>query len=134
MTLFVDTSVWSLAFWRDSVPEVPEVKRLREALVGGESVHTTGIVLQELLQGCRGPRAWDRIVDRFKALPLLLPGREDHVEAARLRNECRQHGVQVGTIDALLAQLCISRNLIMLSTDHDFSYIADRAPLQLWYK
>ena len=134
MTLFVDTSVWSLAFRRDSVPEVPEVKRLREALVGGESVHTTGIVLQELLQGCRGPRAWDRIVDRFKALPLLLPSREDHVEAARLRNECRQHGVQVGTIDALLAQLCISRNLIMLSTDHDFSYIADRAPLQLWHK
>ena len=134
MTLFVDTSVWSLAFRRDSVPEVPEVKRLREALVGGESVHTTGIVLQELLQGCRGPRARDRIVDRFKALPLLLPSREDHVEAARLRNECRQHGVQVGTIDALLAQLCISRNLIMLSTDHDFSYIADRAPLQLWYK
>lgn len=134
MTLFVDTSVWSLAFRRDSVPEVPEVKRLREALVGGESVHTTGIVLQELLQGCRGPRAWDRIVDRFKALPLLLPSREDHVEAARLRNECRQHGVQVGTIDALLAQLCISRNLIMLSTDRDFSYIADRASLQLWYK
>ena len=46
MTLFVDTSVWSLAFRRDSVPEVPEVRRLREALVGGESVHTTGIVLQ----------------------------------------------------------------------------------------
>ena len=50
MTLFVDTSVWSLAFRRDTVPEVPQVKRLREALVGGESVHTTGIVLQELLQ------------------------------------------------------------------------------------
>ena len=134
MTLFVDTSVWSLAFRRDTVPEVPEVKRLREALVGGESVHTTGIVLQELLQGCRGPRAWDRIVERFKALPLLQPGREDHIEAARLRNECRQHGVQVGTIDALLAQLCISRNLIMLSTDRDFNYIAGRAPLQLWHK
>ena len=50
MTLFVDTSVWSLAFRRDTVPEVPEVKRLREALVGGESVYTTGTVLQELLQ------------------------------------------------------------------------------------
>ena len=134
MTLFVDTSVWSLAFRRDTVPEVPEVKRLRDALVGGESVHTTGIVLQELLQGCRGPRAWDRIVERFKALPLLQPGHEDHIKAARLRNECRRHGVQVGTIDALLAQLCISRNLIMLSTDRDFSYIAGKAPLQLWHK
>ncbi len=54
MSLFVDTSVWSLAFRRDSPAEVPEVRRLRDALLEGEAVHTTGLVLQELLQGCRG--------------------------------------------------------------------------------
>lgn len=132
MTLFVDTSVWSLALRRDAVPEGPEVRRLRDALSGGESIHTTGIVLQELLQGCRGPRAWERIVERFKALPLLVPGRDDHIKAAELRNKCRRHGIQVGTIDALLVQLCISRNLTMLSTDQDFGHVADWAPLQLW--
>ena len=132
MALFVDTSVWSLALRRDSVPEGPEVLRLRDALSGGESIHTTGIVLQELLQGCRGPRSWERIVERFRALPLLVPNRDDHVKAAELRNKCRSHGIQVGTIDALLAQLCISRNLTLLSTDRDFSHIADWAPLQLW--
>lgn len=132
MALFVDTSVWSLALRRDSAPEEPEVQRLRDALRGGESIHTAGIVLQELLQGCRGPKAWERIVERFRALPLLVPGRDDHVKAAELRNKCRQHGVQVGTIDALLAQLCVGRNLTMLSTDQDFSHIADWTPLQLW--
>ena len=55
--LFADTSVWSLALRRDASPEGPQVQRLREALSGGEAVHTTGIVLQELLQGYRGPRA-----------------------------------------------------------------------------
>ncbi len=134
MTLFVDTSVWSLALRRDSVPEISEVERLRDTLSGGESVYTTGIVLQELLQGCRGPKAREQIIERFKALPLLVPGREDHVEAARLRNDCRRLGIQVGTIDALLAQLCISRELIMLSTDRDFSYIADNTPLRVWHK
>ena len=132
MALFVDTSVWSLALRRDSVPEQPEVRRLREALSGGESIHSTGIVLQELLQGYRGPMARDRIIERFRALPLLVPSRVDHVEAAELRNKCRHHGIQVGTIDALLAQLCISHNLTMLSTDQDFSHIAGWVPLQLW--
>ena len=57
MTLFVDTSVWSLAFHRDRDSGVSQVRALREALQGTESVVTTGLVLQELLQGFAGPRA-----------------------------------------------------------------------------
>lgn len=132
MTLFVDTSVWSLALRRDAAPEGLQVRRLRAALSGGEAVHTTGIVLQELLQGFRGPRDKAQIMDRFAALPIIVPVRGDHVDAAELRNECRRHGVQVGTIDALLAQLCIRHDLVMLTTDHDFGHIADWTPLQLW--
>ena len=130
--LFVDTSVWSLALRRDAPPEGPQVRRLREALSGGEAVHTTGIVLQELLQGYRGPRAGAPIVERFAALPLIVPARDDHIDAAALRNTCRRHGMQVGTIDALLAQLCIRHDLVMLTTDRDFSDIAEWTPLQLW--
>ena len=63
---------------------------------------------------------------------MIAPAREDHILAADLRNECRRHGVQVGTIDALLAQLCISRELAMLSADRDFDHIAHWTPLQLW--
>lgn len=131
MNLFVDTSVWSLAVRRDSPPDVPEVRRLRDALAG-DAVHTTGLVLQELLQGIRGPRAQALIVERFAAITTIVPTRGDHVEAARLRNACRRRGVQVGTIDALLAQLCIARDLVLLSTDRDFALIAHRAPLRLW--
>lgn len=57
MNLFVDTSVWSQAMRRDVNVDEPIVERLREALEGGEGVFTTGLVLQELLQGFRGPRA-----------------------------------------------------------------------------
>ena len=35
-----------------------------------------------------------------------MPDQVDHVAAAELRNSCRRRGVQIGTIDALLAQLC----------------------------
>jgi len=128
----VDTSVWSLAFRRDSPPEIPEVHALGHALSAGEIVVTTGVVLQELLQGFRGPNARDQILSRFRNLPLLTPGIEDHIEAADLRNRCRRKGIQVGTIDALIAELCIRHDLTLLTTDQDFRGIAKLSPLQIW--
>ena len=44
MTLFVDTSVWSLAFRRDQASAAAEVRALRHALEGGETVVTTGLI------------------------------------------------------------------------------------------
>ncbi|MFO7531000.1 MAG: PIN domain-containing protein [Candidatus Limnocylindrales bacterium] len=132
MDLFVDTSVWSLALRRDDATREPAVGRLRAALETGEGVFTTGLVVQELLQGFRGPKARDAIVERFGALPLLVPDRTDHIGAAELRNACRRNGVQVGTIDALLAQLCRRHDLVMLTTDRDFERVARHVDLRLW--
>ena len=132
MSLFVDTSVWSLAFRRDSPAGVPEVRCLRDALLGGEAVCATGLVLQELLQRWSGPRDGERIIDRFADVSLVIPARDDYIEAARLRNECRRSGIHVGTIDALLAQICIRHDLVMLTCDRDFSHIARHTPLRIW--
>ncbi|GMQ75239.1 MAG: hypothetical protein BMS9Abin01_0486 [Gammaproteobacteria bacterium] len=71
-------------------------------------------------------------MERFAALPLVVPEREDHIHAAELRNACRREGLQVGTIDALFAQLCVRHELLMLSTDTDFERIAKLSPLRLW--
>ena len=132
MTLFVDTSVWSLAFRRDAMSSVAEVLALRQALEGGDTIVATGVILQELLQGFSGPRARKDIIDRFSALPLLIPDRQDHIGAAELRNQCRRSGVQIGTIDALLAQLCVRHTLTLLTTDKDFVHVASHCPLRLW--
>jgi predicted nucleic acid-binding protein len=132
VNLFVDTSVWSLAFRRDRPPDDPTVDRLRQALDSGEAVFSTGLVLQELLQGFAGPRAREAIIERFAALPLLVPDRDDHIAAAEIRNDCRRAGIQVGTIDALLARLCSRHDLVMLTTDGDFERIAPHAGLNVW--
>lgn len=100
--------------------------------MGADVVVTTGLVLQELLQGFSGPKSRALIIERFSALPLLQPDREDHVAAAELRNACRRAGVQVGTIDALLAQLCIRHDLTLLSTDNDFKLAAPHCALRVW--
>lgn len=132
MSLLVDTSVWSLALRRDEASSAPEVRVLRQALESGETVVTTGVILQELLQGFAGPRARADIVERFAALPLLAPNRQDHINAAELRNRCRRAGVQIGTIDALLAQLCIRHQLTLLTTDNDFVLAALHCSLRVW--
>ncbi len=132
MSLFVDTSVWSLALRRDTPPSVPHVERLAEALERADAVYTTGLVLQELLQGFTGPRASGQIIERLGVLPFIIPDRDDHVSAAELRNRCRRAGIQVGTIDALFAQLCLNRNLQMLTTDRDFERVAAQSELTVW--
>jgi predicted nucleic acid-binding protein len=133
LSIFVDTSVWSLALRRGVPSPAKEVRALIQAIEAGETILTTGLVLQELLQGFSGPRNREQILDRFSAVPLLVPTRDDHVAAADLRNRCRRAGVQVETIDAILAQLCLHHELIMLSTDNDFKRIATQCALKVWH-
>ena len=132
MTLLVDTSVWSLALRRDRARGEPQVEALRQALGGAHSVVTTGLILQELLQGFAGARAQREIVERFAALPLLVPDRQDYIDAAAIRNRCRRAGIQLGTIDALLAQLGMRHRLVLLSTDNDFVHAARHCALRVW--
>jgi hypothetical protein len=131
VSLFVDTSVWSLAFRRDNPEGSTEAGLLHRALSDGIAVFTTGLVLQELLQGFSGAKASRQIIHRFAALPLVIPDRVDHIQAAEIRNACRRKGIQTGTIDALLAQLCLRHELELLTTDNDFKYISEVYPLHL---
>jgi predicted nucleic acid-binding protein len=132
VSLLADTSVWSLTFRRDRPQTEPEVLALIDAFRGREIIYVTGLVLQEVLQGFAGPKARLQIIDRFAALPTLTPQDHDHIEAAELRNRCRRAGVQIETVDALLAQLCIHHDLTMIATDNDFAHIARHSPLRLW--
>ena len=131
MSLFVDTSVWSLALRRDQPQEGREVKLLHRALSEGIAIFTTGLVLQELLQGFLGAKASSQIIERFGALPFIIPDKADYIQAAEIRNKCRRKGIQTGTIDVLLAQLCLRHELELLTTDNDFNYISKVFPLNL---
>lgn len=132
MGLLADTNVWSLAYRRDSPPASAEVKALREALTGGERVVTTGLVLLELLQGFVPARAQATIHAAFNSLEFVEPTREDYVAAAAISNTCRRKGVQLGTVDALLAQLCIAHDLLLLTADADFRHAAQHVPIRMW--
>jgi predicted nucleic acid-binding protein len=132
MTLLVDTCVWSLAFRRDAPPTTPEVQALTVALARAEGVVTTGLVLLELLQGHHGPKAPSALLERLRAVPLLEPELADYQAAAELHNACRRAGIQLSTVDALIAQLCLRHDLTLLTTDHDFRHAAKHCRLRVW--
>lgn len=131
MALLVDTSVWSLAFRRDAPPNVPQVEALGRALGGADDVLTAGVVVFELLRGFPALVA-TALTERFAVMALVEPTREDYLAAAGLANTCARAGVQLGTIDALIAQLAIAHDLTLLTTDRDFEHAAAHVPLRLW--
>ncbi len=131
MSLLVDTSVWSLSLRRDA-PDLPELHELRRALGGNELVVTTGVVLQELMQGLVSSAARTRIRDRMSRLSHLAVELDDHTAAAEAFVTCRRHGVQLRTVDALLAALCVRRGLTLLTTDRDFQHAAPILGLRVW--
>jgi predicted nucleic acid-binding protein len=132
VTVLVDTSVWSLALRRDAPAQLPEVEELRSLLAGSDLVLTTGIIVQELLQGILPTKARATIIERFAGLTLIQPDLADHIAAADLRNTCRRAGVQLGTVDALIAQLAIRHGADLLTADQDFVHAARHVELRLW--
>lgn len=90
------------------------------------------VVLLELLRGFVPAAARQRILAELAHVRLLEPTREDYVAAADLVTTCRRSGVQVGSVDALIAQLAIVHDLTLLTTDADFGHMARVIPLRLW--
>lgn len=132
MTLLVDTSVWSLAFRRDTPPDVPEVAALRRALTGQDDVVTLGVIVLEVLRGFLPAPVGEALAERLAWVPLLEPTRSDYVSAAGLSNVCRRSGVQLATIDSIIAQMAIAHDVTLLTTDRDFAYAAAHTPLRVW--
>ena len=131
MSIFVDTTVWSLALRRDA-PGGPFVAELLRAINAGDQIVTTGLVLQEILQGVSGPRRRDQIIARLASVHSLRPEWDDHLNAADLFNRCRRAGIQIESIDSLYAQLCLRYDLTMLAADRDFEHMARHCALKIW--
>ncbi|MCL2317196.1 MAG: PIN domain-containing protein [Actinomycetia bacterium] len=132
MTLLVDTSVWSLAFRRDAPPAIPEVELLHRALAGQEDVVSVGVIVLEVLRGFLPRAAGVALAEQFASLRLLEPARDDYIAAAGLSNTCRRAGVQLATIDALIAQMAIAHDVTLLTADQDFVHAAAHIPLRVW--
>ena len=129
--VLADTNVWSRFYRPDFADSDPVVVAFSKTL-GGHAAATTGIVYLELLRGFTRPSTSDLISVQFNDIPFIEPTRTDYAHAADLSVICRRKGVQLETVDALIAQICISNGLTLLSSDTDFVHAARHIPLDVW--
>jgi predicted nucleic acid-binding protein len=109
MRFLVDTCVWSLGLRRRYASRLnSEEQRLLAELAAAIQVSNAAIigpVRQEVLSGIRDRAQFKKtqgLLEPF-ADETLIP--EDFVEAARLFNLCRDHGVVCGAVDILICSV-----------------------------
>ena len=121
--VLVDTNVW-IDFFRGqrATTEGQRVAEVLDSLLVQDRVLTCGIVETELYQGVRdGER--EILEAHLDALDYLETVRGDYRTAGNILNDLRKRGKTIPTPDALMAALCVRRNLTLLERDGHFADI-----------
>ena len=121
MKVIVDTCVWSLSLRRRSAArlktgEQQMVAQLREAIQDGNAL-IVGPIRQEILSGIRDKAQFAKtegLLDPFRDEEITAG---DYVEAARLYNLCRDHGVECGPLDILICAVAVRNHYDILTYD-----------------
>ena len=132
MRIIVDTSIWSLALRRQSHIQNPEAEILKKIIQNGEDIYLIGIILQEILQGIKKAEDFARLKKYLDVFPLLEIKREPYIKAAELKNHLSKKGIQISTIDALIASAAIVNDCCLYTNDKDFDHIAKHSQLKLF--
>jgi predicted nucleic acid-binding protein len=126
MKLLVDTSVWSLALRRKDASSLSPAEQklkaeLTQAIQDGR-VAVIGLIRQELLSGIKEQAQFEKV--KSALVPFLDEQIDtaDHEHAARLYNECRSQGFEVGPVDMLICAVAIRRNWQVLSNDSGLNH------------
>ena len=130
VNLVVDTSVWSLILRRPQVEvDNPFVRTFHRHLTVQDGLFLIGTILQELLDGLRSRRQFQRLKRSLEPFPLLVPNRTTHIEATPLRTASREKGIQAGPVHCLIAAVCIEQGFPLLTANRDFLRIAHDSEL-----
>lgn len=125
--VIVDSSVWIDLIRKRETPQTVSFYRL----LGLERLGLGDLVLYEVLQGIT-PERYERIrsyLMRFALFP--MGGRRMILEAVHNAQVLRARGFQAGTVDCLIATLCMVTGSKLLASDHHFQPFADILGLEL---
>ena len=121
MKLIVDTCVWSLLLRRQNTAALSsrekQVLAELQLVIQSRRAAILGPIRQEVLSGIRDPAQFSRtekLLEPFRDEGIMP---DDYVEAARLFNLCRNHGVQCGAVDILIGAVALRLGIGILTTD-----------------
>jgi predicted nucleic acid-binding protein len=128
--ILIDSSIW--IDWL-STRDTPGTKKLDALLDTPITLFICDRILQEVLQGVRDDARAREINKQLAIFECLDTGGVELARAsAELYRGLRKKGVTVrGSIDVLLAALCIEHKLTLLHNDRDFDAIAEHSALRV---
>jgi predicted nucleic acid-binding protein len=125
----VDTSAWVEYLRATGGPVHRSVRRLLDE---DQTVHTTDVVVMEILAGARDEEHHHqlrRLLARCDYMPVA--GLTDYESAAVLYRACRRAGETVRALtDCLIAAVALRAGLAVLHADRDFEILARHAGLR----
>ena len=117
--VIADTSVWILFFNRPASQE----KRVLDLLIDTDEVALIGVVLAELLQGCRSQVERDDLAESLLALPYLEVSQASWIKAGDLSSTLLQKGITLPLSDLVIAVLAMEHQCQVYSLDLHFRKI-----------
>ena len=126
--MLVDTSAW-VEYLRGTGSDTQRV--VRRLLEEDATMHTTDVVVMEVLAGARDDEHRDqlrRLLARCDHVP--VEGLADYEAAAELYRACRRGGETVRALtDCLIAAVALRAQISVLHADRDFDVLALHAGL-----
>lgn len=108
--------------------EGPDVDRLDAALVAGEIVILSPVVLAEILSD---PKLPERHAELVKRLPRFEIGPDFWIRVAEMRARLIARKLRARLPDALIAQSCVDHDVPLITRDTDFRHFAKHCGLKL---
>lgn len=124
--LIVDTSSW-ISYFAGRYRNEPLIE---DALADGR-VYLPPIVAAELLSGVRSVKQKRELENFLADLPLCDTALSHWFRVGALRSTLQARGLTISTPDAHIAQCAIDKHGVLLSNDHVFKRIADKAGLKI---
>lgn len=115
----VDTSIWIPFFNRPASRE----KLVLDALIDADQALLVGVVLTEILQGCRTSRERDLLTDLLRALPYLEVSQSVWVLAGDLSADLQRRGVALPLSDLLIGAMALIHKCRVYTLDAHFKKI-----------
>lgn len=124
--VLIDTSAWILFLRGNESAQEIITDLLRE-----ENAFTTELILFELLRGAKSKKEYRILFEDFRALPLASINKSTWHRAYGLGFELRKAGINVPTVDTLIACAAATNDLSLLHRDKHYSLIAAYLKLDL---
>lgn len=118
--VLVDSSVWIHCLKNQS-----DAKKAIQELMRQKRLVICGVIKQELLQGARDPKHFEKLECVFAECRYTAETPEDFLEAARLYSSLRPRGITIPASDCLAATVALRREFSFYTMDAHFDYIPD---------